>query len=295
MKTKLPSQSQEHETRIREIADIIFKTAGDKIAFVILFGSFARGNWVRDRYVEDHIIYEYASDYDFLIITKPKSQLNGTSSFDLRRKIEREIYLNGLDAIHKSHLIVEPLDYINSELEKSQYFFKDIKEEGILFYEDKDFKLAETRELSEVERGQIAKDNYDHWFGKAKNFLITFKTMFDLKQYSDAAFLLHQATESFYKCSLLVLTGYKPKSHDLKELNSLAASQNNQFLIIFPLATKEQKDCFELLQKAYIEARYNKNYKITKEQLEYLVGRVERLREVVKGVCEEGSKPSSVG
>ena len=36
---------------------------------VILFGSFARGDWVHDIYKEDHITYEYASDYDLLIIT----------------------------------------------------------------------------------------------------------------------------------------------------------------------------------------------------------------------------------
>lgn len=70
MKTTLPKQSRSHQKIIRQITDIILKTGKDKIAFVILFGSFARGNWVYDYYQENGVMYEYASDYDILIITK---------------------------------------------------------------------------------------------------------------------------------------------------------------------------------------------------------------------------------
>ena len=70
MKTSLPAQSNLHQEPIQEIADIILKAGKDKIAFIILFGSFARGSWIRYRYIESDIVYEYASDYDFLVITK---------------------------------------------------------------------------------------------------------------------------------------------------------------------------------------------------------------------------------
>ena len=58
MKSTFPEKSKEHESRIREITEIIVNAAKDKIAFVILFGSFARGSWVRDRYSEDNAVYE---------------------------------------------------------------------------------------------------------------------------------------------------------------------------------------------------------------------------------------------
>ena len=35
-----------------------------KIDKIILFGSYARGDWVKDMYVEDHITYSYESDLD---------------------------------------------------------------------------------------------------------------------------------------------------------------------------------------------------------------------------------------
>jgi len=35
---------------------------------VILFGSYATGKWVEDRYIEKGITYEYRSDYDLLVV-----------------------------------------------------------------------------------------------------------------------------------------------------------------------------------------------------------------------------------
>ena len=37
----------------------------------------------------------------------------------------------------------------------------------------------------------------------------------------------------------------------------------------------------------YIEARYNKDYKITSEQLEYLIARVEILKDMTERLCKE--------
>ena len=47
------------------------------------------------------------------------------------------------------------------------------------------------------------------------------------------------------------------------------------------------KECFDLLCRAYIEARYNKDYKITREQLEYLISRLEILKEMTERLCKE--------
>lgn len=288
MKSTFPDKSQEHESRIKEISEIIVNAAKDKIAFVILFGSFARGSWIRDRYVESGITYEYASDYDFLVITKTGKQASGSSAFDLERKIKKEIKEVGyLDSIHKTHIIIESIACVNDELEKSQYFFSDIKKEGILLYDAGEFELSMPKELNQEERRKIAAEDYKHWMTKGVEFLQNCEFNLNKGSHSNAAFQLHQATESLYNCALLTLTSYKPKSHDLEELNQLCATQSNDFLTVFPLATQDQKDCFKLLQKAYIDARYNKHYKISKEQLSYLMMRVDQLKNVVEKVCKE--------
>lgn len=290
MKTTLPEKSKPHEERIKQIANIIVAAGKDKIAFVILFGSFARGGWVFDRYSEDGILYQYASDYDFLIITKTAKQANGSCAFDLEKQIKKELENQGLISKyqgHNPHYIIEPIDRVNDDLEKSQYFFSDIKKEGIVLYDSGEFELSEPQELDEKKRKEIAKEDYEHWHTKAVEFLDNCQFNLNKAAYNNAAFQLHQTTESLYNCSLLTLTGYKPKSHDLEELNKLCSAHSHDFLTTFPTATKEQQDCFNLLQKAYIDARYNKHFKITKEQLEYLIARVEQLKELVEVVCRE--------
>ena len=111
--------------------------------------------------------------------------------------------------------------------------------------------------------------------------------MMEKEFFNKAAFLLHQTTESFYACALLVLIDYKPKTHDLIELGYFCSIQSNEFLTIFPFTTEEQKDCFELLRKAYVDARYKKEYSITKTQLEYLISRVEKLKNLVEEICKD--------
>ncbi len=284
MKTTLPAKSKDHQAKIEEIAEIIAKVGKDKIAFVILFGSFARGDWVYHTYQEDGIIYNYASDYDILIITKESKHAALRAAYKLEDKIELEINKKELDKKHSITLVIESLDKVNSELEKDRYFFSDIKREGVLLYSSGEFELSKPKKLSEEEIREIAAENYKHWFESGEDFL---NTAPKFKQLSKSAFSLHQATESFYHCTLLVLTGYKHKTHDLEKLGKLCSAHSNKFLTIFPKTTKEQETCFKLLKAAYIEARYNKDYKISKEQLKYLIERVEVLRGVVEVVCRE--------
>ena len=53
----------------------------------------------------------------------------------------------------------------------------------------------------------------------------------------------------------------------------------------FLVIVKSRNECFVLLQKAYINVHYDKNYKITQEQLHYLIERVEKLKVVTEEIC----------
>ncbi|WP_232279091.1 HEPN domain-containing protein [Rickettsia akari] len=79
-----------------------------------------------------------------------------------------------------------------------------------------------------------------------------------------SAFYLHHATESFYSSILSVFSNYKPKLHDIKKLGSRAANYNSELLPVFPIATPEQKECFELLKKAYVDQDMIKIIKLIK-------------------------------
>ncbi|MFA1687978.1 HEPN domain-containing protein [Candidatus Rickettsia barbariae] len=86
---------------------------------------------------------------------------------------------------------------------------------------------------------------------------------------------------------LLVSSNYKPKLHNLQELGSMAGNYDNELWSVFLQLTEEQKKCFEFLEKAYVDARYDKNYKITKEQLLCLIERIEKLKEITARISQQ--------
>src|SRR5674476_350968 len=69
MKTSLSHLPQIKQDQILQIVEIIKEVATPEK--IILFGSYAKGNYVEHRYTgRDGILYEYISDYDFLVVTK---------------------------------------------------------------------------------------------------------------------------------------------------------------------------------------------------------------------------------
>ena len=289
MKTTLPERSLVVKERLERIAQEIVAVAKHEVVMVILFGSYARGNWVQDSYVEDHIRYSYESDLDIMVIAK-SPKFGGYRGNTLKHKIEKRLNRTGLRSkplvAPYITLIVETIGHVNEQLEKSQYFYSDIKKEGILLYDNGQFTLAEPRDLSWSEQKEIARDYFDQWFPEGKGFLRDTLYVIQHSDFKRGAFYLHQAIECFYNTILLVFSGYKGKTHDIETLGSLASNYSNELLKIFHRDTEERKECFNLLQKAYIDARYNKNYKITEEQLNYLVQRVEKLKVITEEICQ---------
>jgi HEPN domain-containing protein len=99
--------------------------------------------------------------------------------------------------------------------------------------------------------------------------------------------LLHQAVERHYAATLLVFTGYKPKSHNIEELANQAAALHPALEGALPRTGPEDKRLFDLLKRAYIEARYSKSYSITADELRVLRERVLDLAARVKEACSE--------
>ena len=248
---------------------------------IILFGSYARGDWVEDTYVEDGVTYEYKSDYDILVISDNET-IAGRYRYwyEIAQKAARGVQT-------RITIIAHDIVHINNQLSKGQYFFTDIKKEGILLYDSGKFKLARKKKLDPKQRQAIAKQYFKEWFESANEFYKLSDTAFKDKMYKKAAFLLHQASESYYKTILLVFTNYKPKGHYLDSLGSMVCAFSPKFLTVFPMATDEQKKCFDLLNEAYVKARYDSHYKITKEQLERLADRVKILQKLTEETCKE--------
>lgn len=286
MKTSLSHLPEHKQAELKAIKEALVPRYGE-IEMIILFGSYARGNWVEDKYVENGRTYEYKSDYDLLIILSDDKKANADTFVQaVSAKLE------ALKLSTPVHPIFHGIDFVNAALSEGKYFFDDIKREGILLFNTSRYQLAEKRELSPLEIQKLAQADFDQWFTSANEFYFQFKNAMEHSMFKNAAFQLHQATERFYGAIQLVFTGNKPKTHDLEILGGMAKACDMEFGKVFPKGDLQERTRFILLRKAYVDARYKAEYQISKADLEWLAGRVQILRDLTEKICKEKIRSS---
>ncbi|WP_038181738.1 HEPN domain-containing protein [Vibrio rhizosphaerae] len=288
MKTSLDHLPESKQQELATISIILRDTLEDylqgktasksefRIVKIILFGSHAKGTWVNDP------VNGYISDYDILVIVNKAALVEEDVVWQrAKEQIDRKVTSAPLG------LIVHDLQEVNERLQQGHYFFKDIREEGIELFAATPKPLAEPGDLTEAEKQEIARKHYEQWFESAVQFIALHQVTMQNHWLKKAAFLLHQASEHLFACTLLTCTNYLPKSHNIEKLGKLCAQIDAEFATIFPLDNKFHRRCFRRLQRAYIEARYSEHYEITVEELEFLESEVQRLKRLVERVCLE--------
>jgi len=252
-----------------------------KILKVILYGSYARGDWVDDPKGR------YFSDYDLLVIV---DHPDFTDVVDYWLPTEQKL----LEMKTPVQFIVHTLDEVNEKLRDGQYFFFDVIEDGVMLYEYADgkngspkYRLSDPMPPDAGQAYEMAKEYYEHWVGNARASLSMAQSGVEKKLLNEAAFNLHQATERAYSAFLLTHTLYTPKSHDIEKLRTRCEEINNGLRNAWPRGQKPFDRYFKLLKRAYVEARYSKHYRITKEELEWLEGQVTTLIGLVDEACQD--------
>ena len=282
MKTSLPLRSIGHYSKIKHINEIIVKIAEKKAAFIFLIGNIASRDQQKNPHINEFTTDESGNNCNFLIVTKRRKYARKEAATELENKIRNKIISNDIH-IKTITITIESIDQFNLRSDSTRLF-----KEGVLLRFNNQTKLSEPKLMTGDRRIENAQKNYKHWYNKGMDFLKSYKIL--RHKLSDNGLLvlfLHQATESFYNCSLTVLTGNKPHSHELERLNYLLCIESNQFADIFPSSSKEEKECFKILENGYIDSRYNLNYLATNEQLDYLVKKIEDLKDITKEVCEK--------
>ena len=268
---------EEFEDALKEgTAD--FKKRG-RILKILLFGSYAKGGWVDEPFT----MKGYRSDFDLLIIVNNRKLCEFA-----------EYWHKAADRLIRDKSIETPVSFIvhsrrevNTYLKEGQYFFSDIRKEGIVLYELDDEPLAEPEPLSIEDRLRVAKEHFDQRFRAATRFLEIGHLAIDRRYAENAAFELHQSLEQAYSCVLLTLTNYGPPSHNITFLRSLAEEQDRRLAEAFPRDQHKERAWFNTLNEAYVKARYSKHYEISEEALIWLGERTTVLLELVGAVCSE--------
>ena len=296
MRTDLDHLPAAKQRELERVVQILFEEFRDATALataewkrqsrilkIILYGSYARGGWVD----EPHTAKGYQSDFDLLIIVN-NEKLTDRAQFwtTAEERLDREL------AVTKTlrtpvNFIVHTLREVNDGLAHGRYFFMDIARDGIALYESDDTELHEPKPKTPQQALAMAKEYFAEWFPSGEQFFATAQFSGSRGWSKKAAFLLHQATESYYHCALLVCTFYTPHVHNLGFLRTQAERIDPRLVDAWPRDSRVERARFEKLKEAYVKARYSKHYRISSEELAWLGERVEALGRIVQVICEE--------
>ncbi|MCO6180760.1 nucleotidyltransferase and HEPN domain-containing protein [Ciceribacter sp. RN22] len=291
MKTSLDHLPEKKQRELGRVVEIIHEEFADalegaaaefkkrgRIQKILLFGSYARGTFVD----EPHTMKGYRSDYDILVIVSSK-KLAEPQYWD--KATDRLMWDKSIST--PVGLIVHGAREVNNFLSDGQYFFVDILREGIVLYELDDRPLAEPKRLSPADALRVASEHFERQCASAKYFCRLAQYAVSDGQQNHAAFNLHQSVETAYSCLLLTLTNYSPPSHNLKFLRGLAEDHDRRLIDAWPRDQHRFTAWYNILNEAYVKARYSKHFEITEEALEWLLDRTEHLHTLVETICRE--------
>ena len=248
-----------------------------KILKIILFGSYARSDWVDER--ENG----YQSDFDLLVIVSHEDLTDIAGYW----YIAEDKILHDPAVQRPVNIVVHTLDEVNKALQRGEYFWADIARDGVVLYELPQHPLATPKPLTATDALAMAQEYFDRWLPSVDAFVRGSNYARNDGDLNKAAFDLHQAAERLYICFLLVRTLYFPRSHNIKFLRSLSEDKEPRLVDAWPRATRVDRRRFELLKRAYVEARYSPSYEIGTDDLDALAEAVRRLRDAVEQVCLE--------
>lgn len=258
-----------------------------RVLKIVLYGSFARGTWFDDKRSGR------ASDYDLLVIVSHKTLTDMTRFWN---GVEDRLYKD--PKVNKDvSLIIHTLREVNSALRDGQYFFSEIINQGVLLY-DGDPKRATGSFRNEIAQPEtpdpqkaydMARRYHSAWKDYAETFLEIGRSCINQKGRAQniCAFQLHQSAEAIYRMVLLTVTLYAPATHHLGKLRQRCEAIDPRLTEAWAPEQKPYKRYFELLRRAYVEARYSPAYETTPEILNWQADRIEKLLQLADRSCRE--------
>ncbi len=133
-----------------------------RILKLVLYGSYARGDWVDDP------VGGYTSDYDILVVVNDERLVDFELWSAADDRLMRETTINRTLSA-PVNFIVHSLSDVNAQLERGRPFFIDIVRQGIALYEAEGFCFASPRNLPTDEARAEAQEHFDHWLPLAEH------------------------------------------------------------------------------------------------------------------------------
>lgn len=280
MNTELPDLPEHKLKEIEAIKQVIVDFVDpDKI---ILYGSYAKGDYVEQVYIRDGIRYFYISDYDLIVITDKTD----VKEYELANELEKR-----LKTRPDINFFMYDISFFNEGLRTGNYFFVPVYYGGVSLYDTGKTQLIEPGPLSIEQIRLNAQAYYDFWMKNSVRFYkhsqVDLEDLLNGESRSGLTlWFLFQTIESIYSTMLLVFMGIKPKLHNLnkyrKSVNALSEELNN----IFPdIKDSNERRLFDLLNRAYIGGKYKMDFDVDLTDLKEINERLGRMMDITKKLC----------
>jgi uncharacterized protein len=214
--------------------------------------------------------------YDFLIITNDEEK---RAHYEIIEIAEQQAFPMGCDTT----IIVQQLNEANKALENGSRFISTVYRKGLMLYNGNGLPLSTPpQELDIPVLKKLVEDSWNRRFGLSRRFLKTANYCFDNGWNEQTIFDLHQSVEHACVAIIRAYTGFRPTTHNLSRLLDLICNFSQELVTLFPRQTKEETNLFNILNRAYSEARYNEKYTVTTEIAKLLIGRVTTLLDMAE-------------
>lgn len=215
-------------------------------------------------------------EYDLLIIVKDD---HGRANDEF----ESLIHNRSTDTL-PLHASVCRLSKVNEMIHNGNYFFSTFCVPDKLIYDAGRSKLEIPPANHELPRIEVLLQIHDGIMEKARGFLAGAVNFYEASEFSLCGFMLHQAAEHGLNSLLQPLMQFRLQTHNLHKLMRMVRRFSLEIFNLFPRDTDSEIRLFQLLQKAYIHARYKDTFELNAEDA---VALLERIKRLLQKVAEE--------
>jgi predicted nucleotidyltransferase len=277
LKVEMTDLSYLPSERIEDLEQITLKILDtNREDIIMLFCSFARGDFKTERGKEQG----KKSDFDILIVVE---------SGDRRKHVVSKLRGAFKDVEIVVQTLVVNISVVNKALEENQYFYSDIKKEGIELFNSGRYDFASLKGQSPTRRREIAEEDFKEWYGAGKEFFDFFHTAMEKNYLLRGSFMLQQAIEIGYTAIEMVFNHYNPHEHNLFALRDRNVLHHKRLIGVFHYEDEERTKLFDQLNYAYIGGRYHneKEFPADMDKIDFWRQEREAFLKLTEEICLE--------
>ena len=156
-----------------------------------------------------------------------------------------------------------------------------------LVYDDNVLEYPVTSKEALQTMKQQTLEKFIGYHAKAIDFYESALSLNKNRSTSITLFMLHQATELIFRGILVSLNGYDKKTHEIQALKKYIRRCAQPLNKCLPDITESEKQSLDILNSAYLRARYEENYAIRDEDRAYLFEKIMELLSFSKTYVEK--------